>query len=246
MSTALIVLASAAAAQQFWEKKPSENWSRDECKRLLENSPWVQKYSISAPVFAARGGRTGTFSDRTGSDVTAIGGAGTQEITYLAQLRTALPMRQAVVQQALLAAAKQGATVEQMQAMRGRAQQFVNSPTAGIVIVHVIYGSNDVNDDRALAHYWQQQTLETVTNIFSLIGASGRRVTPVRYEALPGSGREFAVTFPRTIDGEPLVGTQDKVLAFEFTHPALGTAKESKVLLQYALKDMVRGGELVY
>lgn len=239
MSTAFIALVSAAAGQQFWDKKPYENWSRDECKRLLENSPWVQKYSISTPVFAARGGRTGI-------DVTATGGADTREVTYTAQLRTALPMRQAVVQQVLLAAAKQGATLEQMQAMRARVQQFVNSPTYDIVIVHMIYGSNDVNDDRALAHYWQQQTVDTVKDIFSLIGANGRRVTPVRYEALPGGGREFAATFPRMVDGQPLVTAQDKVLAFEFTHPALGTAKETKTLLQYQVKDMVRGGELVY
>ena len=246
MFSALVVLASTAGAQQFWDKKPYEKWSRDECRRLLEESPWVQKYAISAPVFAARGGRAGVQADRTGTDVTAIGGAGEQEITYTAQLRTALPMRRAVVQQALLAAAKQGASVEQMQAMRTRAEQFVNSPTNDIVIVHIIYGSNNVNDDRALARYWQEQTVEKVKDIFSLIGANGRRVAPLRYEALPGGGREFAVTFPRLADGQALVTAQDKTLAFEFTHPAIGTDKATKVLVQYQVKDMVRGEEVVY
>jgi hypothetical protein len=252
-----VLLATAAPAQQFWDKKPYEKWSKDECKRMLNDSPWVQRYGMSVPYFS------------TGGTNLATGGASSVDITYTAQLRSALPMRQAVVQQAILEAAKQVKDAERLEAMRRRAQQFVNSPTTDIVIVHVIYGSNDANIDRALATYWQQQTTETLRDTFNLVAADGRRGKPIRYEALPGAGREFAVTFPRAVDGKPIVTPEDKALTVEFYHPdvaiggtsstissrsaglgsmqvqSLHTAKD-RIVLQYKVKDMMRGSELVY
>ncbi len=258
VGVAWVLLAAGASAQQFWDKKPYDKWSKDECKKMLNDSPWVQRYGLSVPLFT------------TGAPDMATGAASSIDIKYTAQLRSALPMRQAVVQQAILEAARQVKDAEKLEAMRQRAQQFVNSPTSDIVLVHVLYGSNDVNIDRALATYWQQQSIETLKDIFNLVAADGRRARPIRYEVLPGAGREFAVTFPRLVDGKPIVSPDDRTLTLEFFNPDVaigGTAvttpsrsprtiapmstqsqmtPKERIVLLYKVKDMMRGGELVY
>jgi hypothetical protein len=261
----LTLLASSASAQQFWEKKKYENWSKDECRRVLEQSPWAQKYSISVPIFAAAA-RSGSTTGRSGQDVTGTAGASTLDVTYITQLRSALPMRKAVVQQALLQAMSQHPSIEQMQAMHNKADAFISAPIADIVLVHFIYGSNDQNIDRGLARYWQQQTLETVKDSFTLIGSNGHRVAPLRFEALSGAGREFAVTFPRTIDGEPIIGPADQALVVEFYLPDVqspsgsmstsalnsgvaplgSTVNKSRAVVQFKVKDMTHDGQLIF
>jgi hypothetical protein len=120
------------------------------------------------------------------------------------------------------------------------------------VVVHIFYSSNIPEVDRSLARYWQQQTSETMKDVFSLIGSNGKRVPAVHYEVLPGAGREFEVTFQRMVDSDPIVSENDKSLALEFTHPAIrdpqsqAPPKPQRVLMQFKLKDMVSEGHLVY
>lgn len=39
--------ASGAAAKEWWETKPPEDWTKDEIELLLNNSPWAQKASVN-------------------------------------------------------------------------------------------------------------------------------------------------------------------------------------------------------
>jgi hypothetical protein len=42
----------AALAVDFWAKKPYQNWSADETRRVLEESPWATTLSLSGIQFA--------------------------------------------------------------------------------------------------------------------------------------------------------------------------------------------------
>lgn len=238
---AVTVLTATAFAQQFWDKKPYEDWSRDECRRMLENSPWVARWDTAEVVFAPV------------SRQTDMGTEANRQINYLAQLRSALPMRKAVVQMSYLTATRKAPyTPEEKQKMRAQSTAFLNADFSKYVVVHIIYSSNIPEVDRQLARYWQQQTTETMKDVFSLVGSNGNRVPAVHYEALPGAGREFEVTFPRMVDSATIVSEADKSFGVEFTHPAINdpqsqtTPKEQHVLLQFKIKDMVSGGQLVF
>src|SRR5688572_16531006 len=53
IKSALVLLAlslvSLAASQggEFWQKKAYRQWSEKECQKLLEDSPWAQKHTLS-------------------------------------------------------------------------------------------------------------------------------------------------------------------------------------------------------
>ncbi len=232
-----LLLASAAPAQQFWDKKPYENWSKDECRRMLADSPWSQKYDfVESAVQTIT--RNATNLDQLPTSEAS------RQINYTAQLRSALPVRQAVVRQQLLA---QKVDLEKAPQLQAQVNQFLSVSFADVVVVHVVYGSNVPEYARPLSRYWQQQTTERVKDIVTLIAGDGRRVPPIRYEALQGGGTEFEVTFPRMVDGKPLLAPSDKALSFEFMHPPIGGATTpSRILLRFPVKAMVRNGEVVY
>jgi len=232
---------AAASAQQFWDKKNFEDWSRDECKRMLENSPWVGKWDTAEVVFAPV------------SRQTDMGTEANRQINYLAQIRSALPMRRAVVQMAYLTATRKAPfTPAEKQKMRAQSTGFLDVDFSNYVVVHVTYASNIPEVDRQLARYWQQQTSETVKDSMFLSGSNGKKVAAIHYEVLPGAGREFEVTFPRNIEGAPIVNEADKGLAFEFMHPSINdpqsqqSPQSQRVLMQFKLKEMVSNGKLVY
>jgi len=81
---------------------------------------------------------------------TTIGRASSTQISYVVQLRSALPLRQAVVRQELIRANVDSKPADLQKQMEAQAQRFVEAPMDG-VLDHVIYGSNVQNYDRELA-----------------------------------------------------------------------------------------------
>ena len=42
-----LTVSLTAVAAEFWVKKPYQNWSADETRRMLEESPWATTYKLS-------------------------------------------------------------------------------------------------------------------------------------------------------------------------------------------------------
>jgi hypothetical protein len=81
MSLAGMLLATGASllAEDFWAKKDYMQWSDDEVKKLMTNSPWAKDITVAAPL-GAIGGRgqrpAGAASAATPVDVEGTGGGG--------------------------------------------------------------------------------------------------------------------------------------------------------------------------
>src|SRR5271154_3195084 len=89
----LVVAVLTARAEDFWVKKPWNQWSKDECNKILTDSPWSKRWSKgSVTVSAALPGSSGQSSE-------GAGGEKSPEVFYYVQLRSSLPVRQAVVRQ---------------------------------------------------------------------------------------------------------------------------------------------------
>ena len=263
----LMFFVVALAAQDFVFKKPFSQWSAKDAKKVLEDSAWTDKESLVEPQFVpvnvTSGGSgasagSGTFpggggvatadpasgrSDATGGEAT--GRESSLETWYRAQIRSALPIRQAMVRQAQLEQKYDKMTAEQKASFDAQAAKLLNTQFHEHIVISIAYGSNVQVRDNELARFWQTRGVAEATNDFSLIGSGGRIVRPIAAQATPGAGREFQVVFPRTLNGEPLVGPDDNELVLEFTAPEIQTQKATRIRLSFKVKKMLSGRELI-
>src|SRR5712692_2325604 len=86
--TMLMLGVIGIASGQIWEKKPYQQWSQSEVEKLLSDSPWARQHIQRFHL----GGNSGNSSNEARR-------APDQDFTITARLRSALPIRQALVRQ---------------------------------------------------------------------------------------------------------------------------------------------------
>lgn len=106
---ALFVFALCLSAADFWQSKPSTEWSEKDLQKMMTNSPWAKSFTVSiagpggasdpgAPQPISEGGgrgRGGGGGGRGGAAApAAVGGLAP---TVFARWQSALPVRQAFV-----------------------------------------------------------------------------------------------------------------------------------------------------
>lgn len=241
----IILLAFAVAlalAANFWEAKPYTQWNNREANRILSESPWAHTFVLRTPNMTQVRRQAGKMANRADEGE----GVMSPEMSYAIALRTALPVREAVVRTAALeqkydnmdSAAKQGFEKQWGPFL---AQQFPDK-----VIISVKYAATASDWDRQLAAYWQTQTLDSIRNDTFMNGPDGKRVPPTAFWVGKGAVREFQVAFPRPSDD---VG-RDASLSVEFKHPEVrdesGKQPSSRVYAKFNFKDMQYKGTLTY
>lgn len=255
-----ILLCGATQGQEFWEKKPYQEWSEEECRKLLTKSPWAQSHTLSQVIIqplqspgaprAATNPMENIESARAPdpSARTDIGRArqSRPELRYQAQFRSALPIRKAIVRLGRIKAKYDDLTPEQKKAFDQNAEAFLTKKFPDTLVLHVSYTSNVQLDERELARHWQSQTTDTLKNFVFLILPGGEKIPLSGYGVTQGAGREFQFVFPRTYEGRTLVRTQDKALQLEFIHPEIRDQKASRVLISFKTEKMLVNGEAVY
>lgn len=232
----LLLLASVAAAQSkdYWEKKDYRQWTDKECRKLLEDSPWANQYSLSQ-----------VFIDPIATDSTDRERQPNTRIEYKVQIRSATPVRQALVRLSQINAKYDAMTADGRQAFDQNTEKFLSARNAHSIVMHVSYTANVQNDDRDLARHWHSQTTETLKNFVFLIGGGGVKVPLSIYRPGESAAREFQFVFPREYNGRPVIGPGDKTLMLEFNHPNIrGTA--ARVLVEFKTEKMMMQGAPVY
>jgi hypothetical protein len=234
-----IVLATASLAQGPWVKKDWKQWSKDDCKKVLEDSPWAQRWTDSSAKMA-------NFATRT-RGTSGVGSESELAVYYLVQFRSARPVREAVVRQVLIANQYDLADPEKKEAMRKQTEGFLNRSYDDVIVVHVTYGSNVPEYDRDLATFWQTRYAEgTVPQDAFLNGSKGQKVAPVRMVSPKGGAQEFELIFPRMVEGKPLLEPGDKTISVEFVSPAVGGVNSSRVFIEFKVDKMALNGQLIY
>lgn len=234
-----IVLTTASFAQGPWVKKDWKQWSRDDCKKVLEDSPWAQRWTQSDAKMA-------NFATRT-RGTSGVGSESELGVYYVVQFRSALPVREAVVRQVLIANQYDLAEPEKKEAMRKQTDGFLNRSYDDVIVVHVTYGSNVQEYNRDLATFWQTRYSEgTVPQDAFLNGPRGQKVAPVRMISPKGGAQEFELIFPRMVEGKPLLEPDDKTLSVEFIAPSVGSVNSSRVFMEFKVDKMVLNGQLIY
>jgi hypothetical protein len=253
-----VIAVLTAHAEDFWIKKPWNQWSKDECNKILTDSPWTRKWSKSSvTVSAALPGSSGQSSE-------GAGGEKSPEVFYIVQLRSSLPVREAVVrQQQILQYAK--LTDDQKKEFDGKAQALFNNTYDDIIQVHVDYGSNVQTFEREMAVYWKNIREDSVPVDFYMINERGDRIPPARFVSPKNGTYAFDLTFPRLKNNEPVVREGDKQIEIQFINPAVGTQTQAsggnptssldpsigvfgreRVLIQFKLDKMKVNGKLSF
>jgi hypothetical protein len=231
----LLLLASVGAAQgsDYWQKKDYRQWTERECRKLLEDSPWANIHTVSQ-----------IFIDPIHADSTSRERQSNPKIVYRVQIRSATPVRQALVRLSQIDAKYDEMTEDARKAFDQNAEKVLSANNAQFVVMHVNYTSNVQNDDRELARYWHSQTTERLKNSVFLIVGGGVKVPLSTYKPGEGASREFQFVFPREYNGRPFIGPGDKTLKLEFNHPNIRGAE--RVLIEFKVEKMMMQGAPIY
>jgi len=230
----IFLAASNASAQGFWAKKPWQKWSADECKKMLSDSPWGQTWStatiVNTPIGESSGG-TGRTEDPT--------------IYYIVELRSALPMRQALGRSAEIGNNYDKADPQRKKAMDDSVNAFLARPFDDIV-VHLDYNSNVELYERDLMHHWQSFAPGVVPEQTYLINSRGEKLVPAQMVVSPGGENSIEFKFPRVVNGHPFIQPGDKSFSFQFISPAIGPLQTQTAFVEFSTKKMMFDGQLSY
>ena len=225
-----LLVAGAALGEDFWDKKEYMQWTDEEVKKVMTNSPWAKDVTVTAPASAlgrgqrpaapaetdtdtgggGRGGRGGRGGGGGGG-----GGRGEALLTLNMSWRSALPLRKALVRSRLGVGA----------AIPAEAQQLIDKGTEEYVLI-----VSGVPTGMARA-----------ANNQIVLSKSTLRF-----------GKKPPVA-PKGVDFQPRTQSVDIVFVFAKTQPGVVDDKEVEVILKldtvevkrkFNLKDMVYNGML--
>lgn len=222
----LAVSVSLALAKEYWEK-PFVEWKHEQVVKMLEDSPWAARVTLT--------------EQRQGRQTRNVGGEMEVYNIYTVRLFSALPIRQGYVRMFQLMNKYDELSREEKQ---GFDQRFAPAlrDFGDEVIVNLDFATNDrqasMEVDRQLKQITSQQLKQSAYLISDRLG----RVELVNYfpPSPDGTGAKFV--YPRTVNGQPVVTSEDKELKFELWVP--GTWH--KVYQVWKVKNMLVDGKVLY
>jgi hypothetical protein len=222
----LLFAASALLAKDFWEE-PFDKWKREDVVRMLNNSPWAQSETFTGAIDSKDAGMTGE-----------------KELFYRFTVRffSSRPVREAYVRMARLMNNYDQMALDQQQEFDKRFQRALNLDVGDRVIVAVEYSTNDPSTARDLRSAFELATSDTLKQNVYLISQRLGRVELHEYFPPSNDGTGAKFVFPRTVNGQPVFGPQDKEIRFDFTTPVTN----QHLFLTFKSTKMVYRGELSY
>lgn len=192
----LLSLTSHARAQ-FWQKKDYHDWSAQECRKILTNSPWVQRYS------AVTIGYTAEFFSALPVREAQV---------RLAQIKSHYNRMSATQKTAFDKRAAHYLSVPYPKYTVIRVSYAPTPSTAGQARLDEI--------QRELRMYWQSMAAPQFRNSVYL-SVDGKAVRVAKYKFAPPQEQAFFLFFPRQVDGKPLLGPTTKSVTLQITNPSL-------------------------
>lgn len=232
-AVSIFLFAGVATAKDFWDTKAFDQWTQKECQKMLTDSPWVKELNL-------------TGMNYTGADTAAATDSQAPYIKYNVQLRSAAPVRQAVVCQARIAQKYDSLPAAEKQAFDQRMESFLLGGSSDQVVVYVSVESNNRDRVRSLMQHWEFQTTELLRNSVYLSTPKGKKIQISQF--IPGAtgSLEFQFIFPRDVDGEEILKPGDKALQLEFEYPVLGGMGDGRAFIDFKTDKMKFNNEVVY
>lgn len=252
----LILAAIATYGDAFWAKKDWKEWSKGECDKLLQDSPWARKWTKTQVILSS------AVPSVSGAGREGAAGENTPEIDYRVQVLSALPVREAEIRQEQIESKYDQMSDVEKKAFDAHADKVLSPPYDDFILIHVEYSSNLQRFERQLARYWQSLPPDTIPLGVYIINERGDHIGPVRWISPRSGTYEFEMYFPRTMKGEPVIKPGDKKFSVQFRHPRIGSQAVGNpsndrnttvprfggelVLVEFKLDAMMWKGKLTY
>jgi hypothetical protein len=210
-------LITSAYGQTIWEKKPYTEWSMGEALRVLDDSPWAQTQIES----------------------------GKEAFTVTIRLRSALPIRQALIRQRQLQLNYGKFSPAEKARFDADAKDFLTcSDCAEYYIVTLTSAFNHPYPLRVL----EGLSLDELKSQVSLTNDKGERRSLAGFIPPRAEGKEAMFIFQRFDDhGSPLLTTADKQLHFKIEQRVF----EGKTLVPikkftFGVSKLIQNGEVMF
>ncbi len=214
-------------AQQFWEKKTYTEWSDKQVRRILENSPWAQQFTVSDVKIEIAGPQLSPKGPSRAARERGL--EQNPRIIYTVQFRSAKPMRQALIRRVQIEGKYDSMATDRKAAADRRAQDFLNAP-AEEIMVYIGFETNVPAYALDLQQSFSSLPPSTVPND-TFLNAGGEKLSPTSYEVVTGG---VQLTFKRP---QNLARTGE--ISLEFMSPKVGDLASTRAFVRFKLKDMV-------
>jgi hypothetical protein len=235
------MVAATAWADDFWVKKDWKEWTKADCKKMLEDSPWAKRFLVENTSSI---GSLPSASRVAGGAGVAVVGAG--EITYRVQIRSAEPIRQAIIRQEQLDKNYDKMSDAEKKTFDAQMDQQLSKFHGDVVAFHVIYDGNTATLKSSLSDYWQSFQGNSIPPDVFVVTASGARVPPISFISKRGPDSEFDLVFPRSSNNQPLVAPEAKSLKVQIKNPKIGDFIGKVVNAEFKLDKMTINGKLEF
>jgi hypothetical protein len=228
-----------ARADDFWVKKEWKSWTKGDCKKMLEDSPWgkrslVENNSSNGSLPSAGQGIQNNAQ---------LGNAGVGDITYYTALLSATPVREAVIRQAQLDAKYDKMGDADKKAFDEKMQKQMDAIKPETIVVRVTFEIGKPELLNAISSYWHSLPANTVPMNFYLITEKGAQVAPVNFAWVPGDDNSFDVFFPRNAGSDPIIAPGAKSMKVQFQNPAYGDFPVKNITVEYKMDKMSFDGK---
>jgi hypothetical protein len=215
----LTLAALAVSASDFWVSKEWKQWSKTDCEALLLESPWAHVW---------RGGPSEEES-----------------LVYDAQLRSALPVRQAIVRQLQLDQKYDKMSDAQRSTFDTQAGQILNHSYDDVILVHIDFSKSKAEPGLAGDFHGDVQNGEKRLDAL-LVTEDGSQLKPARFD--PKKDFSFDLVFPRMNNGSPAIKEAQKYFSIQFQSPQHTGRNGSnivseRVTFKFDLSKMVVNGK---
>jgi hypothetical protein len=244
---AMVGLAAlAAGADDFWVKKDWKTWSKAECKKMLEDSPWARRFLVENRISSRQlpsGSNDMADVPNTGS---SLANGGTGEITYYIQLLSAAPVRDAYIRQQQIEQKFDKMSDAEKNSFDAGMEQQLKGVTGDVIAVRVVFESNKPGLGDAVAEFWRSLPPHTVPFNLFLVTERGTQVPPLAFSFIKRADTEFDITFPRSVGADPVIAPDAKSIKIQFPNPTVNYFPEKTATAEYRLDKMMWNGKLAY
>ena len=223
LAAALACAGEARAQKEDWQSKPFNQWTEKEARKVLSDSPWSRTVASSGPMV-----NFGTYGVNTP----------TPDKVYVARLRSALPVRQAILRLRQLK--------EKYDSMSDGDKARFDEKNRPLVECPACADNYVISLIPPRAADTRSPTTEKMKLFVQLMDDRGQRRELVHFVPTKATGEEVVFFFPRFDDkGQPLLTPASKRLVFTIDTASIGMDATIQ-RFEFDVSKMTDGGRVVF
>jgi hypothetical protein len=220
---AMAGLTVIAWGQEAWTKKPFMEWSRSEAEKIMNDSPWASQQEVrlrfDKEAQKAAGSYSGVSAASAAQSQTEVSRDLPVDFVFTLRLRSAVPLRQALVRLRQLQTDIEKMSPKELAAFDAQTKGLLECPAcaANYVVTLSSKSKNSPGADAVFAAFKGGRLADLQRYVY-IANERGDRRALVYFVPPKVPGDEATFFFPRLDEkGSPLLGPENKELLVNLT-----------------------------